>query len=43
MNKKYSEKCDMFRIGAIFYYLISGKKLFPGTNLNEIINLNKLC
>lgn len=27
-NKSYSEKCDIFSLGCILYYLLIGKPLF---------------
>lgn len=33
-NEKYSEKCDIFSVGAIFYRLMVGSNLFPGTKFD---------
>ncbi|CAK69342.1 unnamed protein product (macronuclear) [Paramecium tetraurelia] len=43
LNYKYDLICDMFSIGCIFYKLLTGKELFPGTDYQEILKLNKKC
>jgi len=47
----YNEICDMFSIGAIFYklyiikfhYRLTLKDLFPGSDYQETLKLNKKC
>ncbi|CAD8140394.1 unnamed protein product [Paramecium pentaurelia] len=43
LNQKYDLICDMFSVGCIFYKLLTGKELFPGTDYKEILKLNKKC
>lgn len=38
INKYYSEKCDEWSCGIIFYILITGYPLYNGDTHNEIIN-----
>lgn len=39
----YSQKCDIFSAGCIFYQLLTGDPLFSGDSLGEIYQSNKLC
>ncbi|CAD8057228.1 unnamed protein product [Paramecium sonneborni] len=43
LNQKYDLICDLFSVGCIFYKLLTGKELFPGTDYQEILKLNKKC
>ena len=38
---KYSEKCDLFSVGSIFYKLLVGVNLFPGNKFEQVLRLNK--
>ncbi|KRX04384.1 Protein kinase-like domain [Pseudocohnilembus persalinus] len=42
-NINYSAICDMFSMGATFYFLVTLKQLFMGANTKETILLNKKC
>jgi serine/threonine protein kinase len=50
-SEKYSQQCDLFSCGCIFYKLyhptttsrLTGRSLFPGTQFNEVLKLNKAC
>ena len=32
-ENKYDEKCDMFSLGCLFYFLFKGQSLFSGKSL----------
>lgn len=32
----YDEKCDLFSVGSLFYFLMKGEPLFSGMPVNEI-------
>jgi calcium/calmodulin-dependent protein kinase I len=36
-NKGYSESADIFSTGVIMYNLLSGKTLFGGRNVNDVL------
>lgn len=36
LNEEISEKSDLWSIGCLIYYLLSGKKIFEGETTNEI-------
>ena len=38
IDKKYTNKCDIWSIGIILYFIISKKKPFTGFSLKEIFN-----
>jgi serine/threonine protein kinase len=40
-STKFDNRCDIFSLGAIFYYMMFGKPLFPGKNKSEIMEINK--
>ncbi|KAL4432630.1 hypothetical protein ABPG74_004923 [Tetrahymena malaccensis] len=40
---RYTTQCDMFSIGATFYFMLSLKPLFLGQTTRETIELNKKC
>ncbi|KAL4463189.1 hypothetical protein ABPG74_007190 [Tetrahymena malaccensis] len=42
-NQRYDSQCDVFSLGAIFYFLLSLKPLFLGKVTKETIELNKKC
>lgn len=42
-TEKYSDVCDVFSCGAIFYKLLCGKSLFQAEHVNDILKLNKEC
>ena len=39
----YREKCDIFSIGSIFFNLLTGRYLFPGTSDQEVLEQNMIC
>jgi len=39
----YNESSDIFSIGVILYILLTGRPVFRGYNLNEILLRNKKC
>lgn len=39
----YNEKSDVFSAGVILYVLLTGRPVFRGYNLNEILLKNKRC
>ncbi|CAD8059983.1 unnamed protein product [Paramecium sonneborni] len=43
LSQKYTSICDEFSVGCIFYKLCTGKELFPGSDYQEILRLNKKC
>ena len=38
-DNKYDEKCDIFSLGCLFYFLHRGQSLFHGKTNNEICNM----
>jgi len=36
-KKEFTKASDLFSLGCVFYLLVTGKKVFPGTNLMEIL------
>ena len=42
-NERYNEKCDIFSIGVIFYFLLKGHSPFACENKKDILKLNQLC
>ena len=40
---QYSEICDIFSAGVIFYILIVGKPPFQSSDFKKILKLNKRC
>lgn len=38
LNKKYNEKCDIQSLGITFYYMLTNKVPFDGSNLEEMLN-----
>jgi serine/threonine protein kinase len=39
----YNEKADIFSAGVILYLLLTGRQVFKGYNINEILLKNKKC
>lgn len=39
----YTVKADMFSLGSLFFNLITGRYLFPGTNKMQVMKKNKEC
>eukprot|EP00347_Sterkiella_histriomuscorum_P020375 403338048 len=39
----YSKKVDMFGLGCLLYFMLTGKELFQGQNTAEVLEQNKLC
>ena len=39
----YNNKCDMFSLGCMFFNLLSGRHLFPGEAVSEIMDYNSRC
>ncbi|CAD8178593.1 unnamed protein product [Paramecium octaurelia] len=42
-NSIYDKKCDIFSAGAVFYKLLTGRDLFPGTGFAYVLAQNKKC
>lgn len=42
-DRGYDEKSDVFSAGVILYVLLTGRPVFRGYNLNEILLKNKNC
>lgn len=42
-GKGYSYKVDIFSLGAVFFNLISGRYLFSGKDLQELLKRNIEC
>jgi serine/threonine protein kinase len=40
-EEDYDEKCDIFSIGSLFFYLFTGKKLFDSKNIFELRAFNE--
>lgn len=39
----YNEMADMFSIGSVFFNLLTGRYLFEGSNVQELLSNNKKC
>jgi serine/threonine protein kinase len=37
-----SQKSDIFSLGCILYFMVSGLNLYPGDNSEEILEYNKI-
>ncbi|CAD8107127.1 unnamed protein product [Paramecium sonneborni] len=42
-NQNYDKKCDIFSAGAVFYKLLTGRDVFPGTGFAYVLAQNKKC
>ncbi|CAD8185544.1 unnamed protein product [Paramecium pentaurelia] len=42
-NSIYDKKCDIFSAGAVFYKLLTGRDVFPGTGFAYVLAQNKKC
>lgn len=42
-GKGYSYKADIFSVGAVFFNLVSGRYLFSGKDLQELLKRNIEC
>jgi len=42
-SEGYTNKCDIFSMGAVFFNLLTGLYLFQGTNNTELLNMNRRC
>ena len=42
-KEKYSEKCDIFSAGVIFYILLTGESPFPSSDYQKVLKMNKAC
>lgn len=40
-EKLFNCNCDVFSLGAIFYFLLTGRQLFEGFSANEVLQKNK--
>eukprot|EP01016_Furgasonia_blochmanni_P044725 TRINITY_DN6234_c0_g1_i2.p1 TRINITY_DN6234_c0_g1~~TRINITY_DN6234_c0_g1_i2.p1 ORF type:complete len:568 (-),score=68.13 TRINITY_DN6234_c0_g1_i2:483-2186(-) len=43
MGDKYSEKCDLFSVGVIFYIMLTGEIPIKGDTYNKIVQCNRKC
>ncbi|CAD8064444.1 unnamed protein product [Paramecium sonneborni] len=41
MKGHYSEVCDIFSLGLVFYLLLSGKQAFPGKSYTTVVKQNR--
>ena len=39
----FTDKCDIFSAGCVFYKLLTKRELFIGKTKSEVIRLNKQC
>jgi len=39
----YTEKCDIFSVGVIFYILLLGESPFQSQDYRKMLKLNKKC
>jgi len=42
-DQPLSTKSDIFAVGALFYHMLTGSKLFSGNTVEEILRKNKVC
>ena len=42
-QKSYSEKADLFSIGSVFFNLLTGRYLFNGNSIADLLSKNKRC
>ncbi|CAK59922.1 unnamed protein product (macronuclear) [Paramecium tetraurelia] len=42
-NGTYDKACDIFSCGVIFYRLLTGRDVFPGSQFSYVFELNKKC
>ncbi|CAD8200319.1 unnamed protein product [Paramecium octaurelia] len=42
-NQTYDKVCDIFSCGVIFYKLLTGRDVFPGSGFTYVLELNKKC
>lgn len=42
-GEQYTIKSDIFSVGSLMYYIITGKRLFKGRNSQAVGLLNKRC
>ncbi|CAD8192412.1 unnamed protein product [Paramecium octaurelia] len=42
-NHTYDKACDIFSCGVIFYRLLTGRDVFPGSKFSYVFELNKKC
>ncbi|CAD8076224.1 unnamed protein product [Paramecium sonneborni] len=41
MKGHYSEVCDLFSLGLVFYLLLTGKQAFPGKSYSTVVKQNR--
>ena len=39
----YTEKADIFSAGCLLYNLVTGKNIFEGMDLDEVLRANREC
>ena len=42
-GQEFTEKSDLFSVGAIFFELLTGSKLFSGSSVEELMRKNREC
>ena len=41
-GEPYTEKCDMFSVGVIFFLLLTGESPFPSKDYKKVLKMNKI-
>lgn len=42
-DQGYTQKCDIFSLGSLFFNLVTGRYLFNGQNNDQVLTRNKIC
>lgn len=38
IERKYTEKCDIWSVGGILYWMLAGEPCFNGSSVDEVLN-----